>query len=360
MNIEDCQKLICELAGTKGNSRPPSMLYRLEQYLNEVRLFPDQINLLRAICSAIDHEPDYDLAWQKVFDIRQATKLHQANEHKHVSVAVCKNISDSTIAYIDLGTAKVSTGVLVAITDRTFIATCAHSVKDPTRIAFVGATSTDIQDCANKVLNWRKDSNYIERDVAYLELDPNFVTSHIAKKPIQLSRIMPCGPGISEHWAVVAGYPSEYVSNSADERVFTMECWGNSLLPTQEWHVLEARDTDAGRRAANLQLDIFIPRPIHEDVIQVRDLETVVASKLVEPFGMSGGGYWQLNRKAHEIWTAESYSLIGIQSHWWKRGRYLQATQIIHWLRLLWKHEPQLRTHLRAAFPSEFEKRKKS
>jgi hypothetical protein len=69
---------------------------------------------------------------------------------------------------------------------------------------------------------------------------------------------------------------------------------------------------------------------------------------------LSGGGYWQPRSALDStVWSPDKYSLIAIQSHWWERGRYLQATQIIHWLRLLWAKREDVRVALSNAFPNQ-------
>ncbi len=105
-------------------------------------------------------------------------------------------------------------------------------------------------------------------------------------------------------------------------------------------------------RLPDQELDVFIPYLKDDEVVALGPLRHGMGDGLPEPMGMSGGGYWQPNLALKsEIWNPEYYSLIAIQSRWWGRGRYLQGTQIIHWLRLLWEQQPELRADLEAAFP---------
>jgi hypothetical protein len=64
---------------------------------------------------------------------------------------------------------------------------------------------------------------------------------------------------------------------------------------------------------------------------------------LPPPFGMSGGGIWDQDFKTGELWDASSPKLIGIQSSWFSKGKYLRGIQVIHALRLIYNRYPDLR-----------------
>ena len=115
----------------------------------------------------------------------------------------------------------------------------------------------------------------------------------------------------------------------------------------------DSRWLEEREREPNEEWDVFIPYPRNDDFTALGPLKHQAGDKLSEPFGMSGGGYWQPQvALKRAVFTPEHYSLIAIQSHWWGLGRYLQGTQIIHWLRLVLSTRPELRSTLEQAFPN--------
>ena len=361
MSREKIQDLIVELAGERvGAARPKEMLIRLPQFVIEkkqfsVFVYPDQVKVLEAICRLIDDEADANLAWEKVQRVEESGVYDQPPELDSLTQAVGHSILNSTIAYIDLKSRETATGVLIEIENRIFLATVAHSLPaNPTgRLSFVGNKSTKYDENIPPVLSFGKDENHKLRDVGFVELERGFVEANFGKLPIPLSRVYPCGTGDEKAWTAVGGYPGGEVRDIKDNvreirtKLFTMQCWSNTILPPQDWGVLKGKAS----RDPNDSLDVFIPYPRDEDFESLGPLRHQKPNELCEPFGMSGGGYWQPQVSLRrEIFTPDYYSLIAIQSHWWVPQRYLQATQIIHWLRLLWEHQPNLRDALEDAF----------
>jgi hypothetical protein len=263
--------------------------------------------------------------------------------------------SKPTIAYVNLKDGKAASGTLIEVGERIFLATTAHSI--PRRpvgtLSFVGNTATKIDRNIPPILSYAKEPDYQQRDVAYVELDREFVEVTFGKAAIPLQRVYPCATGQDNWWTIVAGYPCDEIRSiqevreQAETKLFTLECWGNKLLMLARWNALGKR-----HRSPDERLDVFIPRPIDDDFVALGPLQNQKPGQLSEPFGMSGGGYWQPNLAlTTRLWSPEHYSLIAIQSHWWGRGRYLQGTQIIHWLRLLWEHQADVRQFLENAFP---------
>jgi hypothetical protein len=97
-------------------------------------------------------------------------------------------------------------------------------------------------------------------------------------------------------------------------------------------------------------MDVFLPYLIGEEMIHLGEN---VGPGLSSPPGLSGGGVWQRSTEESAIWTAENYELIAVQSMWPRRGRYLQATQIIHWLRLVYASCVDARRPLMEQFPDQ-------
>ncbi len=336
------------------------MSYRLDDLVQRsnattTTLFPDEVDLLAEICRRIDSELDGEIAWRQVADIELTGVYEQPPETKDAHLAISHSILRSTIAYINLRDRTVASGILVAVGDRVFLATTAHSIpaRPAGRLSLVGDKSTKIEENIPPILGSAKDPQEEQRDVAYVELDPAFVEGSFGKAAIPLSRVCPCGAGQDKWWTFLAGYPSaeirslQDVQQQVDTRLFTLECWANKLLMPDRWDALEQ-----GHRSPDERLDVFIPRPMGDDFVSTGTTRGVVPGRLSEPFGLSGGGYWQPNLALRgSVWSPEHYSLIAIQSRWWGRGRHLQGTQIIHWLRLLWKHETDVRQIMQSSFP---------
>lgn len=80
--------------------------------------------------------------------------------------------------------------------------------------------------------------------------------------------------------------------------------------------------------------------------------EGAAAIKLPNPRGLSGGGFWDQGWEKEEIWAPERCKLVAIQSRWDPKQRYLRAIQVIHWLRLVYTHNPDLRETIRNAHNS--------
>ena len=361
MGTARIQSLIHEIAqGWPEGSRPPRMLDLLDSFvetrnLSATTIFPDEVDLLREICRRIDDEPDAVLAWTKVRDIERTEVFKQPSELIPLQQAVSFNLLQSTVAFVNLDDGKAASATLVAIGDRVFLATAGHVVpaRPAGKISIVGNKATGIRSNILPVLSYGTHSDE-HCDVAFVESTPDFIATTVGKAAIPLSRLHPCGTGQDNHWTFVCGYPSQEIIelghplNDSRTKLFTIECWGNKLLMPDRWGSLEIRD-----RPPSTEKDVFIPRPITDDFVSIGPWPTKSPSRLAEPYGMSGGGYWQPNLALRtEVWNPEYYSLIAIQSRWWGRGRYLQGTQIIHWLRLVWQRQSNVREILASAFPS--------
>jgi hypothetical protein len=364
---EQFQKAILEIAGSRTESASPlDMVSRLEAYLErskngKIVWHPDQIATLLEICKNIDSSDNANLAWAKVENISLVGLPGKLEELREVHQAVAGDIHRFTGAYIDLKKMEGASGIFVRIGESVFLATTAHSVVgNPSgRISFVGGKSASIDGNKPQILSFAKDPEYSLRDVAFLELEPDFVEVVLGKECIPIDRVFPCGAGQTNHFTLVGGYPANeirtrFVCPNSETKVFTMECWANKTLPTAFWN-----DLEESRRKPDQLLDVFIPRPRNEDFLSLGPIQQKTPGVLAEPFGMSGGGYWQSRNSeiAASLWTPQHYSLIALQSHWWASstgtGRFLQGTQIIHWLRLIWEQKAILRPLLEAEFPNE-------
>lgn len=350
MDTATLQATIVHLAGSKSEGRPPRMADRLSKYVAApdtpaTSTQPDIVRSLRSICEKIDAEDDPRRAWAIVEDIELIVPKDRLEEMKHVQRAVADNIVRHSLAYINTKSSegRIATGTLVAIGERCFLATTAHSVPSPPhgKLAFAGREQIPFSEIPEILSSGKRDDE--QCDVAYLELDPTYPVKRLDKHPIPLSRLHPIGLGNNNRWTFVAGYPSEVVKHDRDLRIFRLHTWGNLTLQANEWSALPQ-----GHREPSADHDVFIPYPQTEPFLSIGSQKP---DKLPKPYGMSGGGYWQRTQESEKIWSAESYGMIAIQSRWWGLGRYLQGTQILHWLRLIWDEIPYARPYLKAQFP---------
>lgn len=362
MKKSEIQRIILEMAGEQENLRPPKLQDLLPGKLRSMaatgaRIFPDEEEVLVELCKEIDQATNVDSAWELVNDVGKSLVYMHPPELNMYIEAVAFNVLNSTVSYLSPRSGNVASGTLVEIDERIFVATTAHSVpSDPKgKLSFVGSKSEKIETSIPRILSFAKSDNIELCDVAFLEIEREYANDRIGKSPIPLSRISPRGVGYSKLWTSIAGFPADEVRDLENLEVkvitkqFTLECWGNKLLMPENWDVLS---TD--RRPPNKLFDVFIPRPRDEEFVALGPLRPSKSADLAEPYGMSGGGYWQgIAVTERRVWNPENYSLIAIQSTWWGRGRYLQGTQVIHWLRLLWSHLPELRQILESTFPKE-------
>jgi hypothetical protein len=359
MRTKEIQTLILELAGRRdAATRPPLMKALLDAHLGKLtsdkrQLFPDEIEALSEICRLVDTEHDPEKAWERIHDIQSGHVFPQPRELEDLQLAVGYNLLRSTAAYINLKDGRAASGIVVEVAGRFLVATTAHSIPSHPvgHLSFVGNREAKIDQNVPPILRFGRDDDQ-GRDVAYLELDCEWVEQNLGKSGIPLSRIHPCGTGEQNCWTFVCGYPTEQIQierlrrGAVELKKFTVQCYGNKVLNPAQWDVLSEES-----RSPSQAVDVFIPYPQDDDVVCYGAL---TADQLSEPFGMSGGGYWQKQaRDQRTVWAAEDYCLIAIQSRWWGLGRYLQGTQVIHWLRLLLRHEQELRPALQSAFPSE-------
>jgi len=226
-------------------------------------VFPDEVDLLAEICRRIDNEPCGEAAWKQVANIELTGVYEQPPETNDAHLAISHNILSSTVAYINLKDGRAASGVLVAVGDRVFLATSAHSVpaRPAGNLSFVGNTSTKADANIPRILRSAKDPEDEQRDVAYVELEPGFVEGNFGKAAIPLSRVYPCRTGQDWWWTFVGGYPTDEIRSISDPhsqvntKLFTLECWSNKLLMPDRWDALEQR-----HRSPDKGLDVFIPR----------------------------------------------------------------------------------------------------
>ena len=155
------------------------------------------------------------------------------------------------------------------------------------------------------------------------------------------------------------GFPSKVVDPSIKtppvgprlvDLDFKIMFYTNAPMPPKAWPELKPPDEPTAEST-----DIFLGYDQEDKIWKSRRTEG--EAKLTDPDGTSGGGWWQGVNCEGKIWQAESVHLIGIQSSWHKKKKYIRGCQIHHWLKLLYENEPELRETLRREFPKVFRDR---
>jgi hypothetical protein len=194
-------------------------------------------------------------------------------------------------------------------------------------------------------------------DVAAFELSPN-ADSMINAEPLRIERVCDAGTGNPNVKSRLLGYPFQWVGPSRGapgiKGMYALS-YGCETVEPDRWPAL--RLTARPRYPLDPTVDIVVE---YSDDVETFGTEPPGnRPRTPQPIGMSGGGLWQRPKATgdDEIWSADNLSLIGLQSSWLNTIGFLRSVQIIHWLRLVAEHFPDLRDELASRFPRLNEQR---
>jgi hypothetical protein len=254
------------------------------------------------------------------------------------------------VAFLDIGRQpyELASGTVITIGDRLFVATAAHAIPNNPegRLWMLPGQPRRAEDGILGFVNFGKVASE-HPDVGFLELTPESAAGYLEFEPCPIEQIRPVGRGRENKVVVLMGFPAE---NAVPKQ------WGPSatLLPAKSMAygtvpLMESEQPPIppGEPAADPSIDVFLSYP--ED--GTTQLETDEPITLPHPGGTSGGGVWDLGFEPGALWSPDSAFLFALQSRWSKDHRYLRAVQIIHWLRLIHDHYPDLRSTLEHRFP---------
>ncbi len=238
-----------------------------------------------------------------------------------------------------------SSGILLQISNHLLIATARHVIPaNPTgRLWPAVCEWKDQKDGMPAFCKVHKSETC---DVALLEVHPEAVARYFGDRRFcTLKNVATFGPGRSNQGHIVTGTPSELVQvtptgDHKEYRARVLTYWTVPISP-EKWPTVP-RDAIPPMP----DVDIFLDYPSNEQM----ESDGLVPLNLPDPHGMSGGGIWDQNFTSDKVWSPTALKLIGIQCSWDSRGRYLRGVQIIHWLRLLHRHYPDLRNELDTRF----------
>jgi hypothetical protein len=260
--------------------------------------------------------------------------------------AVSRNLHDLHLAYIDPKTRDVATAVVVRIGARLLLATAGHTVRDRFKsgLAVVTPQLTQIEHSRVPVLRvaareWP--------DVGLIELESSSL-EHLGKRAIGIDRIWDYGCASPDRLAFVYGYPAEKIrqlppSQGRIDLDFKPMSYANAPLSIDKWPAMRSKHDPT----PDAEKDIFLRYDPEEPM--VRFAENNGDDDLVCPHGMSGGGWWQGPSKSEQRWSPEDIKLIGLQTSWNARAKYIRGCQIHHWLKLVLDSYPNLRDEVEGA-----------
>ncbi len=251
-----------------------------------------------------------------------------------------------TVTLFDEQQQEVSSGTLVKIQDRLFIATSAHnlSLRSHSQLQILPDYKRPVEDgILRPSTNLGRNA---ELDVGFLEIPLNVIPDYFADKAYcTLDQFAIAQNGSPTQLTVMLGTPTQFLVPRSGTQpapfVGKLIAFASTPLSLQEWPTsFRGRDPDRSS-------DILMEYP-DEGCTRLDNNEVLT---LTTPQGFSGGGLWSAEFREDTIWTPESAKLIGIQVSWDSDQRIDKATQIVHWLNLLRSRVPELREHLEETFP---------
>lgn len=284
-------------------------------------------------------------------NINQSQYRDQALKNTNAIEAVSLNIRNFSVAFLNISKKEmpVNSGVLVHLGEHLFIATAAHCIPNhpDKKLAFI---TTEIGPIETQKLSIRQYGKIESKwpDVGFLELDNTNALRILGKQAISLDRIRIAGLGDPSRLCYLYGYPAALLKIKQDKTAlyynFTPMCYTHVPIQSDNWPGVSLNDPKIDK-----MVDIFLPYDHDEELWKFKN--DAAENKLVDVEGSSGGGFWQGYSKSNQIWSAETIHLIGIQSRWSKKKKYIRGCQIIHWLSLIYMQYDGLRPILLSSFP---------
>lgn len=247
---------------------------------------------------------------------------------------------------------KGFTSVLVNVGERTFFLTAGHCIEnvDASRIAFVSKLPTVrrlVRPTIENLIHQYSDGI----DAGAIEVSGSDELGHLGAEVLPVERISDVGAGDPLRAAKIAGFPESYKVRDVERQILGVAGLSLGSMPVSpELWPQVSRETRNAEPDKHIVLQfarsgVWYSKKFHPDIDKLGDQPP-------EPFGMSGGGIWQSPKPANEnaVWSAGNMRLIGIQAMWPRHGRFLRATQAVHWVRLISDNYPDLRSHLQSLF----------
>jgi len=233
----------------------------------------------------------------------------------------------------------VSSGTLIKIDSRFFIATAGHNLAGvPDNCLFYVHSKEMVYEQLPFIK--RKplaNDSEPELDVGYIEIPSDIANSINEKEFLPLNRIRPFIAGWPTR-VFLTGFPSAMAPiDLALKNKFILSAIG---YLTETNKLVQFHDKSQDIYVDYELTSVFVEKP-NEKIMP-------------EPYGLSGGGLWALPmHDSTELWIPSDTTLIGIERSWLKDSNCVRCTQIQHWLKLITYDYPELKEiiddHLRSS-----------
>lgn len=266
------------------------------------------------------------------------------------SQALQGNLGRCTLALIDSELSEVTSATLVRVGSHVLLATAGHCLPSvpSARLRLIGKRKRPIEGERLAFLKHARAAS--ERiDVGFVELNGDIAEDFLGMEALPVERVSDLGSGPTDGCCIVMGVPAAVMRSPREIGVVAAPICGicTALVPGEQWSgLLPFRD---GIPEPDTSLDVFVGFPADG----WREMRRDKPDAAPDPKGMSGGGIWSF-LEDRVPWTPDAARLFAIQSRWDPKrteSRYLRGTQIIHWLRLVAEHFPDLRNELEGRFP---------
>lgn len=250
-------------------------------------------------------------------------------------------LMEFTVALADVERGfEPGTGTLIAIAKRVFIATAGHVIPaKPNKRLFVA--TKEGKRPADGMVAFSRYASLTRPDVGYLEIDAPVALPFLKKNACPLDRIADYGMGRTRRPALLLGVSSSE-SGVEGERSVRLGVVGYECDPLSPTEI----KTKCPDPPCDETVDVFLDYEFSD----CRRNDTYEQIEAPDPSGMSGGGVWDQGFDG-EIWHPDKAKLFAIQSLRAPDNRYLRATQIIHWLRLVYRDYRDLQAILSDRWP---------
>lgn len=241
---------------------------------------------------------------------------------------------------------QVSSGTVLEIASRIFVATAAHVIPSNPE-GRLWLLPDQPRSSREGRLGFESFGRHPDYDVGFLELTPSAMREQLPRIiPSSLQAIRLLNSGSTSSLSTLVGNPVQFIRSEhfRNEPAIGLRviAFTTIVRAVEDWPT-----PPSGNRPADQGVDVFFDYPNQG----TERVDTGEELTLTSPEGFSGGGLWDGTMRPGEVWSANSVALFAVQSSWNEVERYARATQIIHWLNLIRSQIPELQSVLEQQFP---------
>lgn len=269
---------------------------------------------------------------------------HKIRVVENSSTASHLHLRRMSVGMIDIGYDEYpfSSGTLIDMYGHLLIATAAHCIpSDPNRRLWILSDLPRKAEDGLLGLVWHQRNPVV--DVGFVEISAADAKDYFSDKaycsPERLSTDCPVTDSVL---VTLVGNPARRAAADHKTRTLAAKCdaYASGTIPMNQWPIVPSTE-----RPSDCTTDLFLDYPE-----QLHNIQLSATIDAFSPVGFSGGGVWSQNLAKERMWSPEAATLIAIQSSWQERLGYLRATQVIHWLQLVWRSYPDIRPQIEKQF----------